>query len=225
MGYNVYGSLEQSMGSLWMGSMNFLPQLAVAILILIVGWIIGGIAGGAIRRMFRTLHINEVLDKAGLDELSKKAGHAFQPGQFVGALVKWFIILAFAIVAFDVLSLQQVNIFMHDVVFGYLPKVFAAVLILFAAMVIANVARKALEASLRASGGKSPEMFGRIAYYLVIAFAVMAAMNQLEIADELVNTLFMGIVFALSLAGGLAFGLGGKEAAARYIEKVTKNHQ
>lgn len=225
MDYNLYGSLEQSMGSLFFGSMNFIPQLAMAVLVLIAGWIIGGIAGSAIRRLFRTFKINEVLDKAGVDELSKKAGHTFLPGHFVGALVKWFIILTFAIVAFDILGLQQVTFFMNDVVFGYLPKVFVAVLILFAAMVIANVARKTLEASLRASGGKSPELFGRIAYYLVIGFAIMAALNQLEIADELVNTLFTGIIFALSLAGGLAFGLGGKEAAGRYIDKVTKNHQ
>ncbi|MCA9357448.1 hypothetical protein KC872_04500 [Candidatus Kaiserbacteria bacterium] len=212
------------MGNLWGGANQFLPQIAVAVLVLIVGWIIGGIAGGAVRKLFRTFKINEALDKAGVDELSKKAGHQFLPGNFVGALVKWFVILAFAMVAFDILGLSQVNVFMHDVVFGYLPKVFAAVLILFAAVVIASLARTTLEASLRASGGKKPELFGRIAYYLVIAFAIMAALNQLEIADELVNTLFTGIVFALALATGLAFGLGGKDAAARYIDDVTKKH-
>lgn len=212
------------MGGLWGGTTEFLPQIALAVLVLIVGWIIGGIAGGAVRRLFRTLRINEALDKAGVDQLSKKAGYQFLPGNLVGALVKWFIILAFAIVAFNILGLSQVNEFMSEVVLGYLPRVFAAVLILFAAMVIANIVRTTLEAALRASGGKSPELFGRIAYYLVIAFAIMAALNQLKIADELVNTLFMGIVFALSLAGGLAFGLGGKEAAARYIDKVTKDH-
>lgn len=222
MDYGIVGSLEQSMVSLWVEIMRFLPQLLIAILVLILGWIIGGILSRVVRRVFKKLRLDEVLDKAGVDDLSKKAGYSFKPGHFVGALVKWFVILAFAVVAFDILGLQEVTTFMREVVLGYLPQVFVAVLILFAAMVIAGLASKSLEAMLRTSGTNNPELFGKVAYYLVIAFGFMAALNQLSIADELVETLFMGIVFAISLGLGLAFGLGGKEAAARYIEKVTR---
>lgn len=222
MGYNLFGSIEQSMSALWFEVMQFLPQLAVALLILILGWIIGGVLSGLVKKGFRFLHIDDALDKAGIDDLSKKAGYEFKPGHFVGTLVKWFVILAFAVVAFDILQLQEVTSFMREVVLGYLPQVFVAVLILFAAMLIANVASKSLTAMLRASNTVNPEFFGRIAYYLVIAFAIMAALNQLKIADELIQTLFMGIVFALSLGAGLAFGLGGKDAAARYIDRVTR---
>ncbi len=221
-GYNLFGSLEQSMTELWIGVMQFLPQLVVAILVLIIGWIVGGLLGKMVSKLFANLHIDDALDKAGVDDLSKKAGYDFKPGAFVGALVKWFIILAFAVVALDILNLDEVTTFMREVVLGYLPQVFVAVLILFAAMVIANVASKSLVAALRASGTHKPEMFGRVAYYMVIAFGIMAALNQLKIADELVETLFMGLVFALSLAAGLAFGLGGRDAAARYIDHVTR---
>lgn len=222
MGYSLIGSIEQSLVALWIGVMQFLPQLIVAIVVLVVGWIIGGILSGFIRKVFRTLKIDEALDKAGVDDLSKKAGYVFKPGQFVGALVKWFVILAFAVVAFDVLKLQEVTTFMREVVLGYLPQVFVAVLILFAAMLIANIAEKSLSAALRASGTSNPELFGKIGRYLVIGFGIMAAMNQLQIADELIGTLFTGIVFALSLALGLAFGLGGKDAAGRYVDRVTR---
>ena len=222
MGYDLFGSIEQSMTALWVDVMSFIPQLIVAVLVLILGWVIGGMLSGLVRKAFRFFHINDALDKAGVDSLSKKAGYSFRPGHFAGTLVKWFIFLAFAIVAFDILNLQEVTVFMREVVLGYLPQVFVAVLILFAAMVIANVADKSLVAMLRTSGSKKPEFFGRIAYYLVIAFAIMAALNQLQIADELVQTLFMGIVFALSLGAGLAFGLGGRDAAGRYIDRVTK---
>lgn len=224
MDYNLVGSIEQSMATLWLDVMQFLPQLFVALLILILGWLIGGILGGVVRKLFTRLHLDDALDKAGVDELSKRAGYNFKPAKFAGDLVKWFVILAFTVVAFDVLQLQEVTTFMREVVLGYLPQVFAAVLILFAGVIVAGIARTAAMGIVRSSNGKHPELFGKLAYYLVLAFALMAVLNQLQIADELVQTLFMGVVFALSLGAGLAFGLGGKDAAGRYIDGITKKH-
>lgn len=208
--------------ALWVDIMRFLPELLMAILVLVVGWIIGGVVSGVVRKGFKVLRLDDALDKAGVDSLSQKAGYDFKPGHFVGALAKWFVIIAFALVAFDILNLGSVTIFVREVILGYLPNVFAAVLILFASVLIANVASKTLAAALRTGGGSRPDFFGKIAYYLVIAFGILAVMNQLQIADELVQTLFTGIVFALSLGIGLAFGLGGKETAARYLEDLTR---
>ena len=222
MDYNLFGSIEQSMVALWIDVMRFLPQLLTAVLVLIIGWIIGGIVAGVVRRLLRALHLDTALDKAGVDRLSEKAGFTFRPAHFVGSLVKWFIIIAFAVVSFDILGLQAVTDFMQDVVLGYLPNVFAAVLILFAAMLVAGVAKTALAGALRASGSSRADWLGQVTYYAVISFGSLAALNQLQIADELVQTIFMGVVFALSLGLGLAFGLGGKDAAARYIENMTR---
>jgi len=216
----IIQAVRDSLQSLFVEVMQFIPQLIVAIVVLIIGWIIAGILGKIVRKAFVTLHIDDALDRAGVDELSRKAGYAFKPGQFAGLLVKWFIILAFSIVAFDTLGLEEVTVFVRDVL-NYLPQVFAASLILFAAVLIGNVASKSLEAALRASSVGKPALFASLARYAVVAFGVMAALNQLGIADELVETLFMGIVFALSLGAGLAFGLGGKEAAGKYINQTT----
>lgn len=220
--YGLYGSVEQSINGLWAGTMLFLPTIILAILVLILGWIVGGILGRIVRRAFKKLRLDEALDKAGVDELSEQAGVKFKPSEFVGALVKWFIILAFAMAAFDILGLAQVNQFMNSVVLTYLPQVFAAVLILFAAVVVSGLAANSLTVALRAGGTKNPELFGKTVRYLVIIFGFMAALNQLQIAEEMIQTLFMGIVFALALALGLAFGLGGKDAAAKIIEHVGK---
>jgi hypothetical protein len=223
MDYNVFGSIEQSSVQLWTEVMTFLPQLLIALLVLVIGWIIGGVLGGVVKKLFKTLRIDDALDKAGVDSLSQKAGYDFKPGHFAGVIVKWFVIIAFAVVAFDILGLNAVTFFMQDVVLGYLPSVFAAVLILFASVLVANVASKSLVALLRSGGTNRPEFFGKLAYALVIGFGVMAVLNQLRIAEELVQTLFMGIVFALSLAAGLAFGLGGRETASRYLDKLTRD--
>jgi hypothetical protein len=219
---NIFGSLEMSVQSLWIDVMQFLPQAVLALLVLVVGWIVAGLVAGLVRKAFKTFRIDDALDKAGVDELSRKAGYTFKPGYFAGALVKWFIIIAFAVVAFDILGLDEVTVFMREVVLGYLPQVFVAALILFVGVLVANLARNLLMATLRASGTKNPELYGKLTYSLVIAFTIMAILNQLRIADELVEILFMGIVFALSLGAGLAFGLGGRDAAGRYIDHVTR---
>ena len=127
----------------------------------------------------------------------------------------------FIVAALDILKLDQVTIFFRDVVLGYLPKVIVSVLILLGAMVVANVASASVVAGARAAGFKAADLLGSVTRYAIILFAILAVLNQLEIAPELVQTLFMGIVFAASLAIGLAFGLGGKEAAAKYIAKMT----
>jgi len=224
MGYDLFGSLEQSTGALWYDVMQFLPQLAVALLVLVVGWIVGGIAAGLIKKGFRALKLDAALDKAGVDDLSARAGYAFKPTQFIGSLVKWFVVLVFAVVAFDILGLNQVTVFAREVVLGYLPQVFAAALILFVGVLVAQLAKDLLMGALRGAGSKSVELYGKLAYALVIAFSIMAVLNQLQIADELVEILFMGIVFALSLGAGLAFGLGGRDAAGKYINQMTKGN-
>lgn len=221
MGYNLFESLERSMGALWFDVMQFLPQLLISILVLVVGWIVGGMLGGLVAKGFKTLKLDAALDRAGVDDLSERAGYAFKPSQFAGSLVKWFVVLVFAVVAFDILGLNQVTVFAREVVLGYLPQVFAAALILFVGVLVAQLAKDLIMGALRGAGSKSVEMYGKVAYALVLAFSIMAVLNQLQIADELVEILFMGIVFALSLGAGLAFGHGGRDAAGKYIDSLT----
>lgn len=214
--------LQYSFQSLWVEVVSFLPQFVVALAILIIGWVVGGILRHVIEKIFSTLKINELLDAAGADRLTERAGYKLRAGAFVGALVKWFTIIVFFVAALDVLNLDQVTIFFRDVVLGYLPQVIVAVLILFGAMIVANVVDKSVVAGARAAGFGSPEFLGNFARYAIIVFAVLAALSQLHIAPNLVEMLFAGFVFATSLAIGLSFGLGGRDAAGRYIDSVTK---
>lgn len=220
MDRNIFGSLEMSFRSLYGDLLYFLPEILLALLVLIVGWLIAGSLKHIVERIFKTLKVNEALDAAGVDALAKKAGYPLKAGEFVGALIKWFVIIVFFIAALDILSLDQVTIFFRDVVLGYLPKVIVAVLILLVAMVVANVSSTSVAAGARAAGFGAAAMLGTVTRYAIILFAVLAALSQLEIAPELVQTLFTGIIFAASLAFGLAFGLGGKESAGKYITKM-----
>lgn len=218
----VIDSLEGSFNSLWVDVMHFLPEIILALIVVIIGWILGAALKHVVERVFATLKVNSALEAAGADALARRAGYSLKAGEFVGILVKWFVIIVFFVATLDILSLDQVTIFFRDVVLGYLPKVIVAVLILLVATVVANVASASVSAGARAAGFKSADLLGSITRYAVLVFAVLAALSQLEIAPELVETLFMGIVFAASLGFGLAFGLGGKEAASRYISDVTR---
>jgi len=224
--FDIIASLQASLQSLLNEVMSFLPELVAALLILIAGFVIGGLLGKAVTKVFKKLQLDTALDKAGVDDLSSRAGFAFKPAAFAGALVKWFIILAFTVVALNVLNLESVTQFMGEIL-AYLPKVLAAALILFVGMIAANAVKAIVEGAVRSAQTISSDkagLLGSVTYYAVIAFALMAALNQMEIAPELIQILFSGLVFGLSLAFGLAFGLGGRSTAATYLDKLSGNN-
>lgn len=221
MNNDILSTLGFSFQALWAQVVQFVPELIVALIVLIIGWILANILKQIVERIFDKLKVNAALDAAGVERLTEKAGVPLKAGVFVGTLVKWFVILVFFVAALDVVGLPDVTFFIRDVVLGYLPRVIVAVLILLVAVVVADVAGSSARAAARAADVHGAEFFGRLAYYAIVVFAVLAALSQLQIAPELIQTLFMGVVFAVSLALGLSFGLGGRDAASRYINKMT----
>jgi hypothetical protein len=134
--------------------------------------------------------------------------------------VKWFVIVIFLVASLQILGLTQVNIFIQQVVLLYLLQVIVAALILVVGAVVADTASRIISGAAMAAGMSASGVAGTVARYAIWIFAVLAALGQLGVATPFVQTLFTGIVVALSLAFGLAFGLGGQEAAARFIENV-----
>lgn len=223
MSPDIVYSLEMTFRKLWIDVMQFLPELLLAIIVIILGTIIGGVLKSIVERVFKTLKVDHALGVAGVDQLAERAGYTLQSGVFVGSLVKWFVIVVFFVVALDILHLDAVTVFFRDVVLGYLPHVIVAVLILLIAAAVAHVAKNSVTAAARASGFSAADMLGSVAWYAIVVFAVLAALNQLSVAPQLMQTLFMGIVFGAALAFGLAFGLGGKEVAADYLKSLRQS--
>src|SRR5690606_20172574 len=116
-------------------------------------------------RGFKALNLTAILDKAGVDTLSERAGYRFKPAQFVGSLVKWFIILVFLVVALDILHLNEVTSFFTDEVLTYIPRVIVAVFILLSSMVVANLLDDVVGGAARASGFRTADMIARFAKY------------------------------------------------------------
>lgn len=203
--------------------LQFLPKLLLAIIIFIAGWVVGSVLAEVIEKLVKATKIDTALESAGARGLLHKAGFHLNTGAFLGGLVKWFFVVVFLVTALDVLGLKEVNTFLRDVVLGYIPQVIVATLILIVGAVVADVVYKLAAGGAKALDSKSAGLVAGIARWAIWIVAILAALSHLGIAGGMMQTLFMGLVAMLALAGGLAFGLGGKEAAARYIEKLRED--
>ncbi len=216
---NSAQALGNSLTSLWNGVIAFIPNIIIAIIIFVVGWIVGALIGNAIDQLFKAAKVDHFLRKTGLDSTLARAGINLDSGKFIGALVKWFIIVAFLIASFNVLGLVEVTQFLQVVVLGYLPQVIAAVLILLVAVVVGDAVCKLIAGSAKAAEIRSANFLGLLAKWVIWVIGVLAAISQLGIAQQIIQTVFTGVVVAFSVAFGLAFGLGGQQAASEVIAK------
>jgi small-conductance mechanosensitive channel len=219
--FNTWGSLlHSSFQGLWSGVIMFIPNLVVAIVIVLIGWAIGAIICKGIESLFKSIKLDEALRKAGFETVVQRAGLKLNSGKFIGKIIEIFIVVAFLIAAFNVLGLTQVTAFLSQVVLGFLPQLIIAVLILLVGAVVGDVLGRIVTAASKTGGLSSANVLGKVAKWSVWVFAILVALSQMGIAGSFIQTMFTGFVVALSLALGLSFGLGGQSAAADVINKV-----
>lgn len=214
--------LSASFQNLWIGMIAFLPKLLLSVIIFCIGWVIAVTLDKVVARFVRLFKVDKALEGLGVGRYLARGGFRLDTGAFIGGLVKWFFIIAFLVAALDVLGLSQVNIFLQQILI-YLPNVIIAALILVAAAVIANAAQRVVSGSARGAGLPSAGLLGGIAKWAIWIFAILAALYQLGIVGPFVQTLFTGLVAMIVISGGLAFGLGGKDVAASYLEKLRQD--
>lgn len=215
-------TLNDSINELWAGVISFIPELIIAIIILIIGWIVGAVLGKLIAQIVRSLKVDDALRGTVLEKMTNRAGYKLDTGAFVGGLVKWFIIAAFLIATLDVLGLDQVNLFLQEVVVVFLPQVIVAVLILLVGAVVAEATEGVVRASASGAHMRSANFLAKLSKWSIWVFAALAAALELGVAVTFIQTLFTGVVVALALAFGLAFGLGGQEEASRYLKHMRE---
>ena len=211
-----------SLQDLWASFVDFIPALVGALVVFIVGWIIAIALGKFVSRILETLQVDKFLDQVGVMKALHGAGIDWELSSLIGALVKWFFIIAFFLAAVDILGLTGVSEFLQDVLL-YIPNVIVAAFILLVAALFADFLDKVVQTSMKATEMKSVRFVSLAVRWSVWTFAILAVLDQLGIATTLVNTLFMGFVAMLALAGGLAFGLGGQNAAKEFVEDVKKD--
>lgn len=200
---------------------NFFPVLLGALLVFLAGWIIAVTLGKLFEKMLKSLRIDSAMEKMGARGKVAGFGFEYTISEFIGGLIKWFLVLVFLMAATDILGLTQVTIFLNSII-SYLPNVVVAVVILSVVFLVGNFVYNLVKGSTAAAGVMSATLLATISKWAIIIFGFFAALVQLGVASTLVNTIFIGIIAMLSLAGGLAFGLGGRDEAAMILRKLRE---
>ena len=200
-----------------------IPQVVIAIAILIAGWIVGWLIERVLRSVFRALpFFDEALKNVGLEEITKRAGVRVDLGRFFGVILKVFTIFIFLVAALDVLGLDSVNMFFTEQVLSYIPNVFSAALIMVIGLITAGFVSRLVAGTSRAAkveGGFA----AKITQWSLIVLTILVALGELGIANEIIQSMVVGIIAAISLALGLAFGLGGQQAATDVLDRIKKD--
>lgn len=217
--FNPLDILGQALVDTSMTLISFLPNVIIAVIIFSLGWAFGAILGRAATHLISILRIDNALHKAGLDTVSDRAGIRVSLAGFLGGIVKWLVVVSFTIASAEILGLTQVTQLLRDILM-YIPQVIIAVIVIVISILVGDFVARLVSHSTKATGIKG-EFAAKVAKWsIIIVGGAFPALTQLRIAQGLVEVLFTGVVFALSLSLGLAFGLGGRDAAARAIEKM-----
>lgn len=212
MGVAITTSISAALALLLGG----IPRVIAFVVIILVGFFIAGILAAVVARVLRTIRFNDMAQRAGISRFVEKMGINRDASGVLADIVKWFVRLIVLVAAFDALGLPAVSDVLKALLL-FLPNLIVALVILVIAGLAAQALSKVVRGATAGAGFENPELFATIASFAVWAFGIVVAVNQVGVATTLVNTLFMGVVGALALAIGLAFGLGGRETAGQIV--------
>lgn len=195
-----------------------IPRILGFIIVVLIGWLIASLIARAVATLLRTVRFNEVAERAGIARFTQRAGLTADPAEVVAGIVKWLIRIVVLLVAFDLLGLPAVSEVLREFLL-WLPNLIVAIAVLLLAGVAANALANIVRGAAAEAGMSNPDTLANVTRIIVWGFSVVVAFNQLGVARTLINTLFTGLISAVALAAGLAFGLGGRDMAARKLEE------
>lgn len=194
----------------------FIPRLIIAALILLVGYFIARIVRNLLTRALRALHFDDIANRAGVTRALELAGARMDAAEALANVAFWWIFLVFTEMAVDSLGLTQVTAFINSVL-SYLPNVFVAILILIIGALLANVVAGLVRGVAAESGLSTANLLATAARWAILVFAFLAALTQLNVAQNMILILVAAIAAMVALGGGLALGLGGADVARGLI--------
>lgn len=194
---------------------NFLPNLFGGLLILIVGLLIGSIVKQLIMTVVTFSKIDLLFHKTKL--IKKEEVNIWT--EVLSEILKWMLIIVFLVPALEVWGLSHATAVVNQILF-YLPNVVVAVVIAFVGILAAKLTSDLVRHSVKTMGSTASNALAVFTRWTIMFFTVLVVLNQLGVAQDLVRILFTGIVAMLAIAGGLAFGLGGKDMAREVLDGI-----
>ncbi len=204
--------------------LDFSPKLIGAALIFFLGWIIAKLVKRLVIKILDITQLEPFSEKVGISNALKQVGASITPIELLSEIIRWAVVLIFLNPTVEILGLTQITVIINDVLL-YIPRVIVAALILMLGMIFADLTAQFVKSTAAAFGSTTANALEVVTKYSVIIFVVLASLSELGIAQSLIATLFTGFVAMFAIAGGLAFGLGGKDLAAEILENLKKSLQ
>lgn len=208
----IISSLNQGLYSV----IAFLPSFFAGLIILLIGIILASIVKRLVVGLLNALKVETYLKKYGIAE-----GKEISWTGILSEIARWAVIILFLIPTADVWGLPQITTILNTFLV-YLPNVFVAAIIGLVGLVLAQIAADLVSASTKRLSPDASHMIASSTRIAITIFVLLAVLNQLGVAQDLIRILFTGFVAMIALAGGIAFGLGGKDAARGLLESLKK---
>ncbi len=212
---------DKALIDLWIGFINYMPNILGAIIIFLIGWLIAVFIGKLIAEVLRRIKFNLLFEQASWKRALEKAEIKVDAASFVGAICKWILVVVFLLASVEILGLPHFASFLQALL-SYLGNVVIAVVIFVAAVIIADISEKVVRAAVESTRVGYGHISGAIVKWSIWVFAIIAILLQLDVSPLLVQTIVRGFIGLLVIAGGLAFGLGGKDVAAEILQDLRK---
>ncbi|HEX6104947.1 MAG TPA: hypothetical protein VFZ26_05145 [Gemmatimonadales bacterium] len=198
-----------------------IPRVLGFLVILVVGWIISSLLARGVSALLHAVRFNDLARRSGFADFVQNMGVRTDSAGVIAAVAKWFVRLITLVVAFDMLGLPAVSSVLQQLLL-WLPNLVVGLVVLVIGGLAANAVSRLVRGATAEAGFANPDVLATVAKVAVWSFAIIVAVNQLGIATTLINTLLVGVVGALALAAGLAFGLGGRDRAAQILDGLGR---
>ncbi len=200
----------------------FLPRFFLAVAVFLVGWLLARLLRYVLIKVCHIIRLDVAAEKSGIDEFLRQGGVQYNTVALFANIIYWFAVIVVIFTALNVVGMQSAGEVVNQIIY-YVPNVLVAMVILLVGTMLARFVRGIVLAYLKNVGMHGASTVSMLGQYAIIFFAAFLALHQLKIGGEILTSAFQIAFGAVCLAAALAFGLGGRDLAARYLAKLSKD--
>jgi hypothetical protein len=201
---------------------QFLVNVLLMVIILIIGWIIAKIIKTLVTKLLRAIKLDQLSDRIDLDSVLAKGGISYSLSELISVICYWLALLITFVVAINAIGLTVAADLLNRIVL-YVPNIIAAVFILILGMFVATLLSNIVKTAANNAGVSQAKLLGKVVEVVVIIFAVAITLEQLGIAAKVIELTITVVLASLGLGVALAFGLGCRDLAAKFVSDLIES--
>ncbi|MBQ4493839.1 MAG: hypothetical protein II972_04500 [Elusimicrobiaceae bacterium] len=203
-------------------TIELLPGIIVALVMLFIGLFLSRWISTLLRKALNAIKLDDFTAKIGVNDFLTRFGFGKSPTYAICFVISWAVMIAFIMIAADSLGLTIIRQMLLKLL-AFIPYIIVSIIILFAGLLFGRFMQRLVENSAKANDIKGGVLFAKIINIIIVVFAVILALQQININFDLINYVILILLASLGLAFGLAFGLGGKAVVEEYLRDLVNN--